>query len=191
MLNLGILGGTFDPPHLGHLVLAQAAYETLILDKIVLIPAKIQPHKTNKIMASAQSRYEMCKLAINDDPRFEISDMEIRRSGLSYTVDTLQELKSLRPDSKLTLVIGADNISDIADWKDPERIFSLCEVAAAARPNCRPEGAYVSRIKIFDMPMVEISSTQIRQRVMAGLSIKYLVPQSVEKYILHHGLYRE
>ncbi|MCD6161796.1 MAG: nicotinate-nucleotide adenylyltransferase [candidate division Zixibacteria bacterium] len=189
MTKLGVLGGTFNPPHIGHLILAQSALEHYQLEKILFIPAAKQPHKQNRDIISVESRFRMMQLAIEKDNRFEISDIEIKRPGLSYTCDTLTELKSLYPEAKLYLIIGGDNISDMETWKDPEEIFSTVEVVAAKRPDSHPEGIYSSRIALFDMPQIDVSSTMIRRLVKEGKSISYLVPVEIEKYIKKHQLY--
>jgi nicotinate-nucleotide adenylyltransferase len=186
---IGVLGGTFDPPHIGHLILAQSAYEELRLDKVVFVPAAIQPHKMNKISSPAEIRYRMLQLAIAEDSRFQISDIEISRPGISYTIDTLTKLRQIYVDARLYLLIGADNIADIATWKDPEKIFTLCEVAAALRPEFVPSGPYADHVLVFDMPAVQVSSTLIRKKVQEGLSIKYLVPPGVEEYVRQNRLY--
>lgn len=188
---LGLLGGTFDPPHLGHLILAQSALEELGLDQVIFIPASIQPNKINKDVSSADIRYHMLQLALQGDPRFAISDIEIARKGISYTADTLTLLRQQYPADEIYLIMGADNVADIAFWKNPDQIFSLCKVAAALRPDYIPAGPFAARIKYFEMPLIQISSTLIRQRVKEGKSIKYLVPATVEDYILSNGLYRD
>jgi nicotinate-nucleotide adenylyltransferase len=190
MSRLGILGGTFDPSHNGHLVLAQSALEFLKLDKVIFVPTAKHPHKQHLKITDPKSRLDMLKLALDINARFEISEIEINRAGLSYTCDTLREFKKLFTDAVLYLIIGGDNISDIETWKYPEGIFSLAEVAAAMRPLSSPAGKYKDRIKIIDMPPIDISSTMIREYVKQGKSIKGLVPASVENYIKKNGLYR-
>lgn len=189
MNNLGVFGGTFDPPHIGHLILARYAYVELNLNKILFVPARNQPHKKEKNIASPEARLEMLKLAIRDDNRFEVSSMEIERKGLSYTYQTLKGLKKLYPESELYFIIGGDNIVDIETWKNPEEIFNLATVAAAMRPEYVLKGKYKNRIKIFNMPQIDISSTMIRNMIRGGQTVKHLVPSSVEKYIKHNRLY--
>ncbi len=186
----GILGGTFDPPHIGHLILAQSALESLRLDHVIFIPTSIQPHKINKVGTAGNIRQTMLALALNNDSRFSISDIELTREGVSYTVDTLTLLHEKYPNDSLYLLLGSDNVIDIAAWKNPEQIFALCKVAAARRPDFAPSGPYVNRVRYFDMPSIQLSSTAIRNKVKEGKSIKYLVPASVEEYILTNGLYR-
>lgn len=187
--RLGILGGTFDPPHIGHLILAQSALENLRLDKVLFIPAAVQPHKQKREVSTPRVRLHLLKLALEDDDRFDISDVEIKRSGLSYTIDTLCNLQTLYPGVKLFFIIGGDNISDIVTWKDPDSIFAIARVAAALRPDSQPEGPFKDRVKLFDMPQIEISSSEIRKLARQGKSIKYLVPVKVEKYIRENRMY--
>ena len=189
MQNLGVFGGTFDPPHIGHLILARYAYVELNLDKILFIPAGIQPHKQAKKISSPEDRFQMLRLAVRNDSRFDISRLEIDRGGLSYTSHTLRELHDLYPDAKLYFIMGGDNISDIDSWKNPEEIFALATVAAGRRPEYTSEGSFKNKITYFNMPQIEISSTMIRRLVGEGQPVRYLVPDEVEKYIMEKGLY--
>lgn len=187
--SIGLLGGTFDPPHLGHLILAQAACESLNLERIVFIPAFIQPHKQDKPVTPANLRLEMLRLAVAGNPRFTISEIEIARGGLSYTIDTIRGMEREYPESDLYLIIGADNVADIDTWKDPDEIFAHCRVAAANRKGYQPTGRFADRIRIFDIPEIDISSSEIRNRIRTGRSIRYLVPAPVEEFIETRGLY--
>jgi nicotinate-nucleotide adenylyltransferase len=187
---LGILGGTFDPPHIGHLLLAQSAYEQLGLDKVIFIPAAVQPFKLGREMLPAIVRYRLLELAVGGDERFAISDIEIKRQGISYTIDTIKELKTIYPETKLWLIIGSDIISDISAWKEPDKIFASCSVAMALRSDVKPYGPDADKIKQFEMPPVGISSTDIRRNIKEGRSIKYLVPEAVERHIYQNHLYR-
>ncbi len=189
MPRLGILGGTFDPPHNGHIAIAEAAFDKLDLEKLLLIPAKNPPHKTINEVSSESDRLEMLKLAFDDKPEMNISEIEIKRGGLSYTIVTLGELKKLYPRYELVFIIGADNISEIETWYQPEAIFDAVTVAAFNRPGFIPRGKYVSRVELFEMPPAEISSTEIRQDVRTGKAISGLVPPSVEEYIARKKLY--
>ncbi len=186
---VGLLGGTFDPPHLGHLILAQAACESLNLERVVFIPALIQPHKQDRPVTPANLRLEMLRLAVNGDPRFAVSEMEIARGGVSYTIDTIRGMELEYPESDLYLIIGADNVADIDTWKDPEEIFTRCRVAAANRKGYRLTGRFADRIRMFDIPEIDISSSEIRNRLKIGRSIRYLVPAPVEEFIKARGLY--
>ena len=168
---------------------AQSAIEGFHLDEILFVPASRQPHKQNQKITLVQTRLKLLNLALDDDRRFEISDIELKRSGLSYTCDTLAELKSIYPESLLYLIIGGDNIKDIETWKNPESIFSIVKVVAASRPGFSTESKYIDRIDIFDMPQIGISSSMIRQKISQGKSVRYLVSDKVEKYITENKLY--
>lgn len=187
---LVVLGGTFDPPHLGHLVLAECARVQLGASTVRFIPAGFQYRKSHA-HSSGEVRLEMTRLAIADNPAFELDARELRRDGPSYTVDTLAELKR-EGRGEIVLVVGADALADMAHWKEPGRIRALARLAVAPRPGGTPSvgppgsGGAVE----IDMPPLPISSSLIRERVRAGLPIRYLVPREVEAYIENHGLYR-
>ena len=190
MARLGVLGGTFDPPHIGHLILAQCALEYFQFDRVIFIPANKQPHKLDQPISAGKIRLEMLKLALADDKHFEISAIELDDDSVSYTCQTLHKLKALYPKYELYFIMGGDNITDIQTWKNPEEIFLLAEVVAAHRPAFPAEGEHAGQIKLFPMPQIEISSTAIRENVKQGKAIKYLVADSVEKYIIKHNLYK-
>jgi nicotinate-nucleotide adenylyltransferase len=189
LARVGILGGTFDPPHNGHIAIARAALTELSLDKVIFIPARIPPHKTKRIIAAAEDRVNMLQLEIGRYPDFEISRIELDRPGPSYTADTLQELRALYPETELILLMGADNVSEIEGWHEPERIAALAVLAAANRPKFNPGGKYADRVVYFEMPPTDISSTEIRNRIKAQKPITDLVPPEVEDYIIKRGLY--
>ncbi|OQX92660.1 MAG: hypothetical protein B6D58_01925 [candidate division Zixibacteria bacterium 4484_95] len=189
MTRLGILGGTFDPPHIGHLILAQNAFENFKLDKVLFVPAAIQPHKQKRKVSPPEVRLRLLQLALEGDDRFDISDIELKRSGPSYTIDSLRSLQKLYKGIKLYFIIGGDNISDIATWKDPDKIFEIADVVAVLRPDSQFEGPFKDRITLFNMPQIEISSSEIRKLVGQGKSVKYLVPDKVEKYIRENRIY--
>lgn len=198
-MHIGILGGTFNPPHIGHLICAQEAYLQLELDRVVLMPARIPPHKAVEEEPGPEHRLELCRLAVQgDEGRFEVSDLEMQRSGPSYTVDTLQELHSRAPDNELFLIVGGDIAAGLPKWHEPERVLSLATLAVAKRrgtPKADVAEALNSlrgggRSRFFEMPTIGLSSTMIRQRVRSGMPIKYLVPDPVSNYIHHHRLYR-
>ena len=196
-MRVGLLGGTFNPPHLGHLVCAQEAYIQLALDQLLLIPARLPPHKAVDDDPGIEHRLELCRLAIDGDPRFAVSDLEAHREGPSYTVDTLEELHSQMPNSELFLIVGADVAAGFAGWRDPNRVLSLATVAVAERPGTsravvedvlgRVAGG--ARSRFFDMPEIGVSSTMLRNRVRAGDSTRYLMPGAVRDYIDQHHLY--
>jgi nicotinate-nucleotide adenylyltransferase len=197
-LRLGILGGTFNPPHLAHLVCAQEAHRELGLDRVLLIPAAIPPHKPVEQEPGAEHRLQMCRLAIGDDERFAVSDMELRREGPSFTVDTLAVLTTQAPNDELVLILGGDIAAGLPEWHAPERVLELATVAIAKRrgtPRGKVEQALATlpgseRARFFEMPTIGISSTMVRRRVGAGIPIRYFVPDQVLDYIEREGLYR-
>ena len=197
-MRIGILGGTFNPPHLGHLICAQEAYLQLGLDRVTLIPARIPPHKPVEDEPGADHRLELCRLAIQgDEERFDVSDLEIGRDGPSYTVDTLEELHSRAPDHELFLIVGSDIAAGFPSWHRAERVLSLATLAVAKRRGTSRAAVDEAlgtlrggeRARFFRMPRVGISSTMLRDRVRDGQPIKYFVPDAVESYINRHRLY--
>ncbi|HWE32395.1 MAG TPA: nicotinate-nucleotide adenylyltransferase [Solirubrobacteraceae bacterium] len=198
-MRVGILGGTFNPPHLGHLVCAQEAYLQLGLDRVILIPARIPPHKPVDDEPGAEHRLELCRAAVEGDDRFEVSDLELSRDGPSYTVDTLQALIRRAPDTELFMIVGGDVAAGLPSWHEPERVLSLATLAVAKRrgtTRARVEQALASlpggeRAVFFRMPRIAISSTLVRRRVRQGEPIKYFVPDAVAQYIERHRLYQE
>jgi nicotinate-nucleotide adenylyltransferase len=198
-VRIGILGGTFNPPHLGHLVCAQEAYLQLGLDRVMLIPARIPPHKPVEDEPGAEHRLKLCRCAIEGDRRFEVSALEVGRDGTSFTVDTLQELNSTVPDSELFLIVGGDVAAGLRSWRDPERVLELATVAVAKRRGTARERVEEAlnglpggdRAEFFRMPRIGISSTMIRRRVRSGEPITYLTPEPVVSYIERHALYSE
>jgi nicotinate-nucleotide adenylyltransferase len=197
-MRIGILGGTFNPPHLGHLVAAQEAYRELELDHVLLIPAATPPHKPVEDEPGARHRLELCRLAVGDDDRFGVSDIELQREGPSYTVDTLKVLTTHEPINDLFLILGGDIAAGLPKWHEPERVLELATVAIAQRRGTAREaveGALAElaggeRARFFEMPRIGISSTMVRRRVRCGQPIRYLVPDGVKQYIETHGLYR-
>ena len=196
-MRIGILGGTFNPPHLGHLICAQEAHRELGLDRVVFIPASIPPHKPVEAEPGPEHRLELCRLAIGDDSRFIVSDLELRRSGPSYTVDTLKVLSSKSPTNQLFLILGGDIAAGLPQWREPEGVLELATVAIAERRGTAGDTVQRAldqleggeRARYFEMPRIGISSTMVRQRVRARQPIRYLVPDTVMEYIDGHGLY--
>jgi nicotinate-nucleotide adenylyltransferase len=187
--RLGVLGGTFDPIHSGHLLLARGILERLSLDRVLFVPAADPPHKSGT-HAGADHRLAMVRLAVDGLPDFAVSTVEMERDGPSYTVDTLRQLRAEYGDSELFLIIGADNVSDLPTWVDPEGILALATVVAGSRAvSAAGDGPLAGRIERVDTPAFDISSTEIRRRRAAGLSLRCLVPDAVERYILDHHLY--
>lgn len=190
--KLGVLGGTFDPIHMGHLVLAEQVREKLQLDQIIFIPSASPPHKTEQKLSPADGRFEMTKLAIEGNPYFSASDIELKRTGLSYTVETLRELKELHNDVEMYFLTGSDVLDEITTWRDPEEIYRLAKIVIAIRPGfdeLDPEDSFAKKSIIIEITGVDVSSTQIREKVKRGESIKYLVPSKVEEHIRKKNLY--
>lgn len=184
-MSLGIFGGTFDPVHHGHLILARAALERLGLDRVIFIPANVSPHKPGTVPATAADRMQMLRLAIVGEPGFEANDCELRRPPPSYTLDTLREIASANPALELVLLIGADNAAKFGTWHKPDEIKTLARIAVLDRA----EGDDTCEWPLV-RKLVDISATDIRARVAAGRSIRYLTPDSVCAYIAEQGLYR-
>ncbi len=198
-MRLGIFGGTFNPPHIAHLICAQEALGELGLQRVLFIPARIPPHKPVEHEPGAEHRMAMCRLAVAGDERFAVSDLELRRDGPSYTVDTLERLRARAPHDELTLILGGDIAAGLTAWHRPERVLELATVAVAKRRGTSRDAVVRTlgeldggeRAQFFTMPRVGISSTLLRRRVRAGRSVRYLVTEPVREYIEAHGLYRE
>ena len=187
-MKLGILGGSFNPVHHGHLVIAERAAEAVGLDRVLFIPTAISPLKERRALASTPDRWTMLKLAIRGNPLFRASDLEIRRGGVSYTVDTLRELKR-RTKADLHVILGADASRLLPRWKSIEAVKRLAIFVLVSRPDHRVRSK-MPKQHVVEAPLLEISSTEIRERVRRGLSIRYLVPEAVERHIRRRGLYR-
>ena len=196
--SLGILGGTFDPIHMGHLRMAEHVFQRMELESIVFIPAYVPPHKLGQDFAPAQDRYAMTELAVADNPHFTVSDMELKRTGVSYTIDTIRQLHAQYEDRELNFIIGADSVAQLHTWHNIEEMLELTRFVAVWRPGY--EGAMEDmvrhlgeqakeRVLLLDTPVYDISSTEIRTRIRQGLGLAGLVPPAVERYIYEHGLY--
>jgi nicotinate-nucleotide adenylyltransferase len=200
-MDIGILGGTFDPVHNGHLMIAEYAKDKLKLDKVLFIPAPQPPLKGRTDITPIGQRLEMLKLALDDIKEFEISTIELERTGYAYTADTLHVLKErLGPDVNLFFILGWDSLTEFPRWKNPQKIIKLGKLVAFNRPTVkgvdltaleRSVPGIISSTVFLDMPPVDISSTDIREKVDAGEEIYGLVPEKVEKYIRENGLYRQ
>ncbi len=201
MQRIGIMGGTFDPIHHGHLVAAEEARYQFGLAKVVFIPAGHPPHKVSRKISAASHRLAMTQLAIQSNPFFSISAIEIERPGLSYTIDTVREMKKIYPLADLFFITGADAVLEILSWKHFDELLAQCCFIAAKRPGYRLGKLktklpgigeeQLKRIIIMEVPALAISSTDIRERVQTGRPIKYLLPEAVEKYIVEQGLYQK
>ena len=187
-IRIGIFGGSFDPPHIGHLIIAEIARATMRLDKVIFVPANRSPHKLDRTATSGKHRLSMTFLAVRGNPAFSVSDFELRKKRISYTVDTVEEIRRRYPRAKLYLIVGADNYSGFRSWRRPEKILSMAELLVYPREK-RTIRHRTNRVHILDAPLVSISSSEIRRRVRSGLSVRYLVPDSVHRYILLHNLY--
>jgi len=195
--KVGVLGGTFDPVHIGHLLLAESAREELGLERVVFMPAGRPWRKASREVSPAEHRLAMLRLAVAGNDAFEVSTIEVEREGPTYTVETLEELRRMDPGAALFFIVGEDALADLPNWREPQRILELATVAVAGRtaegPNLRQAEAMmpglVARAVWLRMPIIEISATGIRERVRLGLSIRYRVPAAVEAYIREHRLY--
>jgi nicotinate-nucleotide adenylyltransferase len=198
MASLGILGGTFNPPHLGHLVMGQEALDQLDLDRVVLMPVSEPPHKETEDDPGADARVELCRLAVAGDERFEVSTLEVDRGGASYTIDTLRELHASAPEHELTFIVGGDMAYSLPSWREPAAVLQLARLAVAEREELRRHDIAArlaslsppERIRFFDMPRMDLSSSAIRRRAAAGRPIRYLVPDAVATAIESRSLYR-
>jgi nicotinate-nucleotide adenylyltransferase len=197
--RIGVLGGTFDPPHVGHLWLATLAADALRLDRVLFMPAGQPPHKLGRRVTSAADRLLLTSLAIAGDPSFSLCSVEMERPGPSFTVDSVEELLRMYAGAQLYLLMAADSLAEIDTWRDPDRLLTLVEWAVGPRPgSAAPErdalrsrfGPAASRIHLLDGPALDVSASEIRRRVAAGKAIRYLVPRAVEGLIVERGLYR-
>jgi nicotinate-nucleotide adenylyltransferase len=196
-VRVGILGGAFNPPHIGHLVCAQEALLQLELDKVVFVPVGEAPHRAIAEDPGAAARLELVELAIADDERFTSSRLELDREGPSYTSDTLRELRSAAPEDEHFLILGGDQAAALPMWHEPEEVLSLATVAVVERVSWTRNAIGIKiarlrgsdRVRYLDMPLIQVSSSAIRRRVAAGRPIRYLVPGAVASYIESNGLY--
>jgi nicotinate-nucleotide adenylyltransferase len=198
--RIGILGGTFDPPHLGHLWLAALAAESMELEKVLFMPAAQPPHKQRRGVTAAADRLLMTRIAIEGDPAFELTAIEMERTGPSYTIDSVIELERIcGADAQLFLIMAADSLVHVDTWRDPQRLLERVEWVVGPRPGTdMPEpadlaerfGPRADRIHLVTGPSLDVSSSEIRRRVAAGLTIRYLVPRRIDELIAVRGLYR-
>ena len=197
--KVGILGGTFDPIHTGHLILAEAAYEAFTLDYVLIMPNGNPPHKPGQVNATMQQRTRMAELAIADNEHLQVSDFEKTPQDYHYTYETLEFLKKEHPDTEYYFILGADSLVNFPTWKEPARICQSCRILVATRDRMEAQKlqncisslteSYGARIDLLETPNIDISSNMIRDKVQKHRSIKYYVPAAVEDYIRKHGLY--
>lgn len=191
-MRLAIFGGSFDPPHVGHLLVAQDVCDQLALDRLIFVPAASQPLKSQGAAASPEHRLAMVRLLAADDARFEVSAMEVERGGLSFTVDTLTAVAMRYPGSELLLLVGADVLQTFPQWREPERILTLARVVAVQRGDGQQAGwTGMERVTRLSTRRVDVSSTEIRDRIRQGKSIRGFVTDAVAAYIARAGLYHE
>ena len=189
-----IFGGTFDPPHIGHLLIAQTVFESEHFERLIFVPANISPTKKNGDSSSPKTRLKMLEMSLINNTNFEISDIEIKREGVSYTIDTLEEfVNSLNIDKKdLFFLMGSDTLRSFHTWKDPEKIMELCNIIVAIRPGFTPSDIpqwILDNVRFANIPRFEVSSTNIRARWREGKTIRYMVPKEVWEYINENELY--
>lgn len=197
-VKLGIAGGTFDPIHIGHLIIAEVARQECHLDKVLFIPTGVPPHKRGYTVTPAIHRYEMVRMAIMDNPYFDISDIEVKREGFTYTVDTLRELKRIYPENvEFFFIIGSDTLPEVKGWREASQVVKYCHFLVYTRPGYEVVEREVQFLRetmgasVYTVqgPLLDISSTYIRERIRQGKSIRYLVPLAVEEYIRNNRLY--
>lgn len=198
--RIGVFGGSFDPVHMGHLTIAQDAVEQLELDRLIFVPAAVPPHKQSHTLADGKHRLEMLRLAAESNPAFEVSDMELKRGGVSYTFETMQQVQAEHPGAELFFIIGLDSLVELHLWRDIDALLEQCTVVPFARGGENPQdaadkirlsGDWKAKLmkRLIRIHEIEISASEIRMRLAEGLSIRYLVPPEVEMYIFEHGLY--
>jgi len=195
--RIGIFGGTFNPPHLGHLILAETALEEINLDRVFFVPAASPPHKTNKPLASATHRMAMVQLATMNNQRFVVSSVDMDRPGPHYTNDMIEIFKGHYPNAEFYFLMGSDSLRDLLSWKDPDVLIELTKLAVMQRPSIYPDLSALTRelpglleqVYFLDAPEIEISSTEIVRMLKSQKSVRYRVPASVLRYLKEHKLY--
>lgn len=192
-MRVGLFGGTFDPIHVGHLIAAEEARESVGLDRVVFVPCGIPPHKRSELISSGQARLEMTRLAAQGNPRFEVSDFEVSKDEASFTIETVRHFSSkLGKDAELFLIVGADSVLEMWTWKNPAELLSESKPIVVSRPGFdlgNMEPWLRDRVLLVEGVLVGVSSTDIRARVASGRSIRYLVPPPVLSYIVQNKLY--
>lgn len=195
-MRVGVLGGTFDPVHIGHLLLGEMAREQLSLERVLFIPTGQSWRKPQREITGGEHRLAMLRLATQDNPGFGVSSLEVDREGPSYTAVTLEALTERHPNDELFFILGRDALADLPNWHNPARIVELATLAVAERPNAEAPSVTETRLATLDarlasitMPAIGVTSTEIRERIAEGRSVRYQVPDSVSAYIRAHGLY--
>ncbi len=191
-MNIGIYGGSFNPPHIAHLILAELLYEILQLDTLLFVPSAVPPHKQNDTLLDGDQRLKLMKCAVEGNDRLEVSDIEIKRGGTSYTIETLDTLERLYKNVTFYLIVGVDNLVTFHYWKDYKAILDRCRLIAMKRPGfdvSQVQSDVLEKVTIIDLPHLEISSTEIRRRIREGKSIRYMVPDAVFEEIKRSGFY--
>lgn len=200
--RIGLFGGSFNPVHTGHLVMAQDAEGAFELDRVLFIPAMIPPHKLSQTLVTAEQRMDMLRLALGEHRSWEVSDVEIQRGGISYSIDTVRHMAAMYPEAELYFIIGGDTLPELPTWKEINALLDLCEVITMVRPGFEPDALRTMRLTLEPRHLesliqrvtighvIGISSTDVRMRVAKKQPIRYLVPETVEHYIREHGLYQ-
>jgi nicotinate-nucleotide adenylyltransferase len=196
-LRVGILGGVFNPPHIGHLICAQEALLQLELETVLFMPVGQAPHRGVEEDPGAEVRVEMCERAVAGDERLEVSRLEVEREGPSYTVDTLRQWRERSPDDEIFWLMGGDQAASLPSWREPEEVLSLATIAVVERTGWHREEVVIrlarlkggARVVFFDMPRIDVSSSMVRRRVARGKPIRYLVPDAVAELVAERGLY--
>lgn len=192
MTKIGIFGGTFDPPHVGHLIAAERAVEQVGFDHLLFVPAAVPPHKRDHTPEEGKHRLQMLLRSVQGSSRLRVSSIELERGGVSYTVDTLRQLSAIHPGSALSFIMGMDMLADFPNWKSRDEILEMAEILVLTRPDFplpKLEHRLKDRVRICRIPDVGVSSSEIRRRVKEGKSIRYMVVDAVEQYIVKRRLY--
>lgn len=198
MRRVGVLGGTFDPPHYGHLILGEYAADALGLEKVLFVPAADPPHKQNDDKTAVSHRLMMLSLALSDNTRFQLSRIDVDREGPHYSLDMVKIVRQEHPDADIYFVMGGDSLRDLPTWHRPAELIQLCWLAVMHRPGAQADPemhartlpGLAQRVVMIDAPLIEISSTEIIQRLRTGHSVRYLLPDAVLHYIQRHKLYQ-
>jgi nicotinate-nucleotide adenylyltransferase len=192
-MEIGLFGGSFNPPHVAHLIVAEVARDQFGFDEVWWIPNATPPHKSQVDLAAVEHRLEMTRRAVADNPAFRLCDIEVERAGVSYTVETVRALQEQHPGTDFALLIGSDSLDHFAEWHEPEEIAERVPLVVYKRPgviDAVPESRFANQVWFVAAPVMEVSGTEIRSRCRADRSIRYLVPETVRDYIETHGLYR-